>query len=47
VTNDREVGAAILLGLEVEDVEWGSAAFDGYLGQVRLTDAARHELTGS
>jgi hypothetical protein len=41
------VAAAIALGLEVEDVRWGSAIFDGFKGQVRLTDAAREGLTGS
>lgn len=41
------LAAASLLGLEVEPVQWGSAVFDGFLGQVRLTDAARQELVGT
>jgi hypothetical protein len=41
------MGAAKVLGIELEPAEFDHAAWDGWTGRVRLTAAARERLTGS
>jgi hypothetical protein len=41
------MGAAKVVGIELEPAEFDHAGWDGWTGRVRLTAAARERLTGS